>query len=164
MRTGDCQATGKRKVPCLGSKNTFIWAFYLFFLQALGKYFNWKFSIPEKMHLACADCTTPDLDRNYNHRKHSSVTLLPCYTQVSSPKLFAHTESKDWSQPLSRRTRFLGHGGEELFHVQSCICKAHSAWQNSPSQQSRPMTKLSTMPYLEHKPCSCSSRTKTGLS
>lgn len=120
MRTrGDCQAKGRRgrKIPCLGS-TTFIWAFYLFFLQALGKYFKWKFSILQKMHLPCADCTTPDLGREYDHKKHSPGTLLPCYTTVHSPTVSTHTESEDWSHLLTRRTRFLGHRGKELSCVQ----------------------------------------------
>lgn len=162
MRTkGDCQAKGKRgrKLPCLGSKNTFIWAFYLFFLQTLGIHFNWKFSILQKMHLPCADCTTPDLGRDCDHKEHSSVTLLPCYTQVSSPKLFSPLPLRE---KIGQSCSAEGPGFRDTEAKSSSTCNPafarqfHGAWQS--------MAKLSTMPYMEHKPCSCSSRTKTGLS
>lgn len=151
MRTeGNFQAKGKRgrKMPCLGS-TTFIWALYQFCLQALGKYFNWKFSILEKMHLLWADCTTPDLSRDYDHKKHSPAALLPCYTQVFSPKL---------SSPLTLRAK-IGHTcspeGASFWDMEvrsSSMCNPASATQlqgarqNSPSLLSWPMAKLSTMP------------------
>lgn len=168
MRTeGDCQSEGKkgRKIPCLGS-TTFIWAFYLFCLQALGKHFNWKFPILQKMHLPCADCTTSDLGGDCDHKNtpqllSSAVThrCLPLNSSLHS------TESKGWSHLLTRRSCCW-----DMDVKSSSMCnpafatQLQGAWQNSPSLLSWPTAELSTIPYMEHKPCSCSSRSKTGIS
>lgn len=90
MKT-ESQARRKRgrKIPCLGS-TTFIWTFYLFFLQALGKCFNCKFSIVQKMYLPCAaDYITPYLGTDYDQRKYSPVALLPCHIHASYPTAFS---------------------------------------------------------------------------
>lgn len=90
------QRQKRKKDTCLGS-TTFIWAFYLFYLQTQGKYFNWNFSVLQKMHLSCADCTTPGSSRDCDHKKHSPGTPLSCNTQVSSLQSSVHSH---WKQRL----------------------------------------------------------------